>query len=146
MTSSGVQVKRLHHVSLGTSNLPRLLAFYCEIMGSEVAHEFRNQSNDLYGAFVHLGNGTFIEMFRDENIEDVGVSRFRHLSLEVDDIELAAKFLESKGFALAVRRGRTDHVLQCFVEDPDGNIVELQQHDQQSVLAHFLSERGGLSR
>jgi len=45
------------------------------------------------------------------------------------------------GLQAEVRRGRTDRILQFFVNDPDGNMVEFQQHDRESVLYPLISER-----
>jgi len=134
-------VLRLHHVSLGTPDLPRALAFYRDLLGGEVAHEFRNDAGELYGVFVHHGHGTFVELFRDEGAAASQPGRFRHLAFEVADIEAAAASLRAKGYTPTVRRGRTDSVLQLFVDDADGNTVELQQHDEQSALTRYLAKR-----
>ena len=135
------RILRLHHVSLGTKDLPRALAFYRDHLGGQLAHEFRTDAGELYGAFVHHGDGTFIELFRQDDAGEAPAGRFRHLAFEVEDIEAAAASLRSRGYASTVRRGRTDQVLQLFIDDPDGNRVELQQHDEQSALTHFLAVR-----
>lgn len=135
---------RLHHVSLSTSDLPRAIAFYRDALGGEVAHEFRNENGKLYGAFIHCGNGSFIELFHAAAFVPSG--RLRHLSFEVADIEAAAAHMRELGYAPAVRRGRTDKVLQFFIHDPDGNEIELQQHDGQSALTWFLNQRTGAQR
>ena len=137
----GARIVRLHHVSLGTPNLSRLVSFYCSLLGGEIAHEFLNREMNRYGAFIYFGNGTFIELFKDDGVDKSGKSGFRHLSFEVDDIESVASYLRLNGYAPVVARGRTDKVLQCFVEDPDGNVVELQQHDDESSLIKYLQDR-----
>jgi glyoxylase I family protein len=133
-------VLRLHHVSLSTPDLQSALAFYRDLLGGEVAHEFRNEAGELYGAFVHCGHGTFVELFQDAVAVSSQPSRFRHLSFEVEDIEAAAARLRSKGYTPGIRRGRTDQVLQLFIDDADGNKVELQQHDEQSALKQYLTK------
>jgi catechol 2,3-dioxygenase-like lactoylglutathione lyase family enzyme len=140
MTASA-RVLRLHHVSLGTPDLPRALEFYRDHLGGQLAHEFRNDDGELYGVFVHHGDGTFVELFHDGDAGEELSGRFRHLAFEVEDIEAAAARLRSMGYAPTVRRGRTDKVLQLFIDDPDGNRVELQQHDEQSVLTRYLALR-----
>lgn len=132
---------RLHHVSLSTSDLPRAIAFYRDALGGEVVHEFRNESGKLYGVFIHCGNGSFMELFHDAAAPSASSSRVRHISFEVADIEAAAVHMRELGYAPTVRRGRTDKVLQFFIHDPDGNEVELQQHDDQSALTQFLNQR-----
>jgi catechol 2,3-dioxygenase-like lactoylglutathione lyase family enzyme len=136
-------VIRLHHVSLTTADLPRALSFYCGMLGGEVAHEFRNDAGDLYGAFIYHGNGTFVELFCGD-AGDGPAGRLRHLCFEVADIEAAATRLRGKGYAIVVKRGRTDRVLQFFIEDADGNVVEFQQHDVESALRGFASRRASI--
>ena len=137
-----MMVKRLSHACLSSRNLPATERFYVEVMGFKVVHEFHNAAGERYGFFLHAGGGTFLEFF---NKPDAGRDEalFRHLCFEVDDIEAFAAHVRSHGFAdIVVKRGRTDHILQCFITDPDGTMVELQQHDAQSILKPYVSDAG----
>jgi catechol 2,3-dioxygenase-like lactoylglutathione lyase family enzyme len=113
-----VQIKRLSHICLSTRNLAATERFYVDVMGFKVVHQFHNAAGERYGFFLHAGGGTFIEFFQKP---DAGTQEalFRHLCFEV-------------------KRGRTDYILQCFITDPDGIPVEIQQHDEQSVLAPYI--------
>jgi catechol 2,3-dioxygenase-like lactoylglutathione lyase family enzyme len=136
---SGGPVKQLSHVCLSTRDLAATERFYVGLLGFKIVHEFRNAAGERYGFFVHAGGGTFLEFF---NKPDAGRQEalFRHLCFEVDDIEAFAAHARANGFPdVAIKRGRTDHILQCFITDPDGTPVELQQHDEQSVLKPYLS-------
>ena len=132
-------LKRLSHACLGSTNLPRTIAFYRELIGCEVAHEFRNAAGELYGVFLSCRNGTFLEFFNEQQPRPPG-GLFRHLCFEVDDIEGMAAAARKRGLTAEIKRGRTDHILQFFVHDPDGNMIEFQQHDRQSVLYPLLTE------
>jgi len=132
-------LKRLSHACLGSTNLPRTIAFYRELVGCEVAHEFRNAAGELYGVFLSCRNGTFLEFFNEQQPKPPG-GLFRHLCFEVDDVEDMAAVARRHGLTAEIKRGRTDHILQFFVHDPDGNMVEFQQHDRQSVLYPLLPE------
>lgn len=141
MTLSGqasATIKRLSHVSLGTPDLGRAVGFYRDVLGCSVAHEFRNETGEMYGAFMHSGDGTFIELFYDAELAYTHQSRFRHFCFECEDLQFTASRLRLMGFSPELKRGRTDGVLQTFIEDPDGNVVELQQHDEQSALLRFI--------
>lgn len=133
-------LKRLSHVCLGSTDLPRTIAFYRDLLGCEVAHEFRNPAGTLYGVFLSCRNGTFLEFFNEAAPKPAG-GLFRHLCFEVEDIERMADIARRHGLQAEVRRGRTDRILQFFVNDPDGNMVEFQQHDRESVLYPLISER-----
>lgn len=132
-------LKRLSHACLGSTNLPRTIAFYQELIGCAVAHEFRNAAGELYGVFLSCRNGTFLEFFNEQEPKPPG-GLFRHLCFEVDDIEDIAAAARKRGLNAEIKRGRTDHILQFFVHDPDGNMIEFQQHDRQSVLYPLLAE------
>jgi len=78
-----------------------------------------------------------VEFFNESQPKPAG-GLFRHLSFEVDDIEAMATTARRHGFEAQVRRGQTDRVLQFFIHDPDGNMIEIQQHDRESVLFELL--------
>jgi len=126
-------LKRLSHACLGSTNLPRTIAFYRDLLGCEVAHEFRNPAGELYGVFLSCRNGTFIEFFNEQLPKPRG-GLFRHICFEVESIEGMAEVARRHCLAAEVKRGRTDRILQFFVHDPDGNMIEFQQHDSESVL------------
>ena len=130
---------RLSHACLGSTNLPRTIAFYRELVGCQVAHEFRNAAGEIYGVFLSCRNGTFLEFFNEQQPKPPG-GLFRHLCFEVDDVEDMAAVARRHGLTAEIKRGRTDHILQFFIHDPDGNMVEFQQHDRQSVLYPLLPE------
>jgi catechol 2,3-dioxygenase-like lactoylglutathione lyase family enzyme len=132
-------LKRLSHVCLGSTNLTRTIAFYRDHLDCRVVHEFRNDAGELYGVFLSCNNGTFLEFFKEKEPKAKG-GLYRHLCFEVDTIEGMAERLRGAGYAAAVRRGRTDRVLQFFIEDPDGNIVEFQEHDRESVLYPYVTK------
>lgn len=136
-----LMLKRLSHVCLGSTDLPRTIAFYRNLLGCRLAHEFRNDAGELYGVFLFCNNGSFLEFFLERAPTPKG-GLYRHLCFEVDSIEVMAEKFRQLGYAATVRRGRTDRVLQFFVEDPDGNVVEFQEHDRESVLYPFVGMSG----
>ena len=140
MTSEPI-LKGLSHVCLGTSDLGKTMDFYCGVLGCKVVHEFRNQEGDLYGVFLSVNDGTFLEFFNDDKAVSDGGS-FRHLCLEVEDIYKFADAMRGKGFPGEIRRGRTDGVLQFWVYDPDGNMLEFHQYDEDSVQYPYARPRG----
>jgi lactoylglutathione lyase len=138
-------VKRLSHASMSARDLAATERFYVEVMGCKVVHEFRNAAGERYGFFLHAGNGTFMEFFQKP---DAGTEEglFRHLCFEVDDLEAFARHLADRGYRdVTIKRGRTDGILQCFIHDPDGVMIELQQHDEQSALLPYVRERRALA-
>jgi methylmalonyl-CoA/ethylmalonyl-CoA epimerase len=131
-------LKRLSHASFGSTDLPRTIAFYRALLDCEVAHEFRNPAGEVYGVFLSCRNGTFLEFFNEQTPKAPG-GLFRHICFEVDDIEAAGARFRAAGHTFEIKRGRTDRILQFFVHDPDGTMIEFQQHDRESVLLPYVS-------
>jgi catechol 2,3-dioxygenase-like lactoylglutathione lyase family enzyme len=80
-----------------------------------------------------------MEFFNEQSPKPPG-GLFRHLCFEVDDLEAMARAARARGLQAEIRRGRTDRILQFFVHDPDGNMIEFQQHDAQSVLYPLVAD------
>lgn len=132
-------LKRLSHASFGSTDLQRTVTFY-RALGCEVAHEFKNAAGEVYGVFLDCRNGTFLEFFNEPAPKPEG-GLFRHISFEVEDLEAMAARFRAEGFEARIKRGRTDRVLQFFVHDPDGILIEFQQHDAESLLLAYVGAK-----
>jgi len=130
-------IKQIAHVCFGTSDLDKTVEFYGRCFGSKILHEFRDPKGDLYGVFISISENCNLEFFRVSESIQPG-TLFRHLCLEVDDIEAIKLVLSEKGIATEIKRGRTDLTLQCWVEDPNGIRIEFHQYDSQSRLRKSL--------
>jgi glyoxylase I family protein len=136
-------IKKGHHACFDSSDLEATKLFYCGLLGLEVAHEFRNDANELYGVFIHVGGDTYMEFFRVDSMSDFR-GRCRHYALEVHDIEATRNHLIEHRFNVGeIRRGRKDSVLQFFMSDLDGLQLEFQQHDEHSALTQWQAGKNG---
>ena len=133
-----MELIRLSHICLNTGDLHRAVDFYCNILGCKVIHEYKNDSGEVYGHFLLINNNTFLEFFQGEPVETAS-SPFRHICFEVDNINEWAEHLAIKGYIANMKRGRTDRVLQFWIKDPDGNMIEFHQYDQSCIQYEFLS-------
>lgn len=131
-------LKRLSHASFGSSDLSRTVEFYCSMLDCRVVHKFKNPAKQIYGVFVDCGNGTFLEFFSEQTQRQPG-GLFRHICFEVDNLQTVAGRFRDAGYHIEVKRGRTDRILQFFVHDPDGIMIEFQEHDGESVLLPYVS-------
>jgi catechol 2,3-dioxygenase-like lactoylglutathione lyase family enzyme len=132
-------LKRLSHVSFGSKDLQATIAFYCTMLGCAVAHEFRNAGGEVYGVFLDCRNGTFLEFFNEPAPKPPG-GLLRHVCFEVDDLYAMATRFREVGSNIEIKRGRTDRILQFFTHDPDGIVLEFQQHDAESVLLPYVCQ------
>ena len=141
MTAPLPAVRRLSHVCLGATDVPRTVRFYADLLGATVVHEFRSPENLLYGVFLAVGGDSFLEFFLQREAVPPG-GLFRHFCFQVEDIEAMAAHAATLGFTPEIRRSRSDGVLQFWVSDPDDNAIEFHQYDEQSAHYPFLKDRG----
>ena len=139
MTTEKPPIRKLSHICVGSSDIDRTEAFYADLLGARTVHEFRNDQNIRYGIMMAFGQGTFLECFKESGLLTDG-TRIRHFCLEVDDLDTQHAIAARLGSPTAIRRGRTDQVLQFMVNDPDGVLIEFHHHDDQSRLKTYTTK------
>jgi len=122
-------IKQLAHACIMVSNLAATEKFYCDQLGLKKTFDFI-KDDALYGFYLNLGNGTFLEVF-SEPAED-GPSRIRHLCFEVEDIDHAMQTLDKKGVVHTEKKFGGDNTWQIWIKDPDGIDIEFHQYTEKS--------------
>jgi catechol 2,3-dioxygenase-like lactoylglutathione lyase family enzyme len=119
-----MKVLRAHHASLSCSDVARSRAFYGEVLGlSEIARP----DFGFPGAWYQAGEIQLHLIQVPEGV-DVGQAPARtnplahHVAFEIEDYETARDALLAHGIP-AIETGA--EVGQLFVQDPDGNVIEL---------------------
>jgi catechol 2,3-dioxygenase-like lactoylglutathione lyase family enzyme/uncharacterized protein YunC (DUF1805 family) len=128
---AGLRVKTLDHVTIVVKELERSRRFYVDVLGMR---EVRRPAFSFAGLWFQAGT-TQIHLIREFSgsgpagnllAEDLRTSRTHHFAFEVEDAEAAALWL--KKCQLPILDGpkpRPDGIMQVFVTDPDGHVVEL---------------------
>ena len=147
----------IDHVNLVVTDLPRMLAFYRDLLGLTVTKQatisgewigktvgLENASADV--VYLDLPSGPRIELLKFRTPEPVrvpGVERpnalgIRHLAFKVDDIESVVARLASAGvgFFSDVQAVPDSQVTYAggvrkrlvYFRDPEGNILELCEY------------------
>jgi catechol 2,3-dioxygenase-like lactoylglutathione lyase family enzyme len=122
-------IKQLAHACIFSSDLVATEQFYCGKLGLKRTFDFI-KDGELYGFYIELGNGTFLEVFA-EPVEK-RPARIRHLCFEVDDIDESIARLEEQGVAHTEKKRGGDHTWQTWIKDPDGIDIEFHQYTEQS--------------
>jgi catechol 2,3-dioxygenase-like lactoylglutathione lyase family enzyme len=122
-------IKQLAHACILVSDLSVAQSFYCNLLGLKKTFDFI-KDGELYGFYVELGNGTFLEIFA-EPAED-HPSRIRHLCFEVDDIDEAVKHLGQHSVEHTEKRLGGDQTWQIWIKGPDGIDIEFHQYTEKS--------------
>jgi lactoylglutathione lyase len=134
-------LKQLSHACYSSSDLARTVAFYCDVLGGRIVHEFVNPEGVRYGVFLEVGTRTFLEFFNVDQPPPEG-GRLRHICFEVADLRAWSDYLRSKGLQAEPVRSRSDQTLQCWIEDPDGNKIEFHELDSRSSIHKYLTSHG----
>jgi len=129
----------LAHVCFTVSNLEASERFYCEKLGLQMAFDFVRDTGEKFGVYIHAGGRTFIELFQGEIDSVGGKPSFRHICLEVEDIEATVEELRKRGVEVGDIKLGSDNSYQAWLEDPDSNRIELHGYTADSKQALFLT-------
>ena len=115
------------HLGFSTFDLDKTLAFYRDILGFRHIFSIPNDKGERWIEYLMTPDGLFIELFVPENAS-ANTGTYKHLCLEVDDLEAAVAELTEKGVKInsPVRQG-SDKNYQAWISDPDGRDIELMQ-------------------
>lgn len=123
---------KMDHSTLIVRDLAKSRWFYGEVLGLEVAPRPKTFT---FGGMWLQGPGFQIHLIdaRDTSapvgfgvpLEAARIGRGHHVAFEVDDLDAWLAHLRSYGIAIVGdKQPRGDGVMQSFVEDPDGHLLE----------------------
>jgi len=121
-----ITIKGLDHVVLRVADLDRAVRFYCEVLGC--TEERRLESIGL----VQLRAGaSLIDLVPADGAPEVAGGNMDHFCLRIEPFDEAAirSHLAAHGVeagAVASRYGAEGHGPSLYLQDPDGNTVELK--------------------
>ena len=124
----------IEHVAIWTDDLDRLRAFYERYFGGVAGERYENESTGLRSYFLHLGDGTRLELMQMPAVAERAPGEQQRLGWAHVAFALGSKRavdeltdrLRSDGFAILDGPRRTgDGYYESVVLDPDGNRVEL---------------------
>ncbi len=138
-------VRQLAHLCFFTHQLDVMVGFYRDKLGFPVAFTMRNDDGFQFGYYFDLGNHTFLEIFDQAGATKMwggdstprkrndGVY-FGHFCLEILGLEETCAELRARGVEIRrpIKTG-IDHSRQAWIEDPDGNSIELMEYTAKSL-------------
>jgi len=118
------------HVAIRVKDIDRTLAFYVGKLGfSEMMRLDRD--GRLWLLYLRITDDQYLEVFPEavgDRAPERDANGLNHLCLEVDSIDRAVAELEGAGVPLISPKKRgADGNMQAWVEDPDGNRIELME-------------------
>lgn len=114
-----MQPLAVHHVSVNVTDAERSIAFYTDVLGG-IRRDDRPDFG-FGGAWIDLG-ASQVHLIQAPVPPNLG----QHFAILVADLYDAVRELRARGLEVAdpVEVGSD---LQTFLDDPDGNVVELHQ-------------------
>ncbi len=126
------------HACYTVRDLDASVAFYGDKLGLRHAFDFLDDRGRTCGAYLHAGQRTFIELFAGKPAPPAEGQSYRHLCLEVDDIDATVSELRRRGLEVSDPKLGDDRSWQAWLADPDGNRIELHQYTPDSRQAPSL--------
>lgn len=145
---------RFNHVAFRVRDVDRSLAFYEGVLGFREAFRVYHPDGRLGLIYVQFGPDQFVELFEggaDEHQPEPlpHGSGYLHFCVTVEDLDAALELLRGKGLEIGEPRTGTSGARIYFIEDPDGNKIELaemndrSQTRQAAAKARWLAEHPG---
>ena len=125
------------HSCFVVRDLDASLAFYVDGLGLTPAFDFVNDQGVRFGVYLYLSGRNFIELFQGTVEEPSPNQSFKHICLEVDDIDTTVAAIQAKGIAVGPISLGSDHSWQAWLADPDGNRIELHGYTPESKQAKW---------
>jgi catechol 2,3-dioxygenase-like lactoylglutathione lyase family enzyme len=130
-------LKSLAHVCFVVKDLDASIAFY-EKLGCAQAFDFINDAGERFGVYLHVGGRSFIELFVGAPDAPADGQSYKHICLEVEDVQEAVPALRAKGLEVTDAAMGSDHSWQAWLADPDGNRIELHGYTAESKQGTHL--------
>ena len=127
-------IKGLAHVCLSVTDLAAAERFYCGGLGLKKAFDFVLNGRVL-GFYLEVGQGGYLEIVQQDEIDVKANGPIRHFCLEVDDIDQIRLRLADNGYEATEKELGADQSWQAWTTDPTGMRIEFHQYTDRSCQA-----------
>jgi lactoylglutathione lyase len=135
------------HVAIRVKDIDRALGFYAGRLGFKEMFRLHRDGGGLALLYLRVTDDQYLELFPDaagERAPPPEANGLNHLCLTVADIEAVVQELAERGVPLSqpIKRG-ADGNRQAWIEDPDGNRVELMEMAPNGLQAQAIRRLRG---
>lgn len=140
-------IKGYAHVAIKVRDLDRTLAFYVGKLGFAEMMRLHNKDGSTWLVYLRMTDTQYLEVFPGADSDRAPGSSsngVNHMCLETDDLKSLVANLEAVGVALiAPLKLGLDGNYQAWIQDPDGNRIELMQMERDSMQAKAIARMRG---
>jgi len=135
------------HVAIKVSDLDRSLEFYVDKLGFPEMMRLYNDAGDTWLVYLRITDTQYLEIFpgaEGDRAPGWNANGMNHMCLESDDVAALVQELEAAGIPLLMPlKLALDGNWQAWIEDPDGNRIELMQMDPNSLQLQAIARLRG---
>ena len=119
LSDDKIRLKAINHITYNVKDKDAALKWYQEILGLKQIPKMVN-SDHLY--WLQLPSGAMVHIIENP---DAPSAPSHHTAFEVDEIEAARDAVMAAGVEVTEIQTRNDGQKACYLNDPDGNRIEL---------------------
>jgi lactoylglutathione lyase len=134
-------ITSLGHVAIRVSDVDRTLAFYSGKLGFEEMLRLHREDGRLWLLYLRITDEQYLEVFPDavgERAPPQESNGLNHICLTVTDLDDVVRQLGARGVPLSRPKLGPDGNRQAWIEDPDGNRIELMEMTADSLQAKAI--------
>jgi len=134
-----LHVMHLAEVAFRVTDLPRSLAFYQEVLGLEIVRAYPTmvflKAGELDSPLGRGGHPQLLVLFDRQAQLDIALTTLDHIAFEIplEQFQAERERLQQRGLEVSERIWRGEYAWlgarSLFIDDPDGNNVELIARD-----------------
>ena len=118
-THEAIRLNAINHLTYNVTDKERALRFWNDSLGVK---RIPSQVDAQHIIWLQLPSGTMVHLVEDPEAPSVPS---HHGAFEVEDIQATAAALKAKGVETTPISERKDGQRNFFVQDPDGNRIEI---------------------
>ena len=125
-------INQIAHVCISSLDLDATERFYCSGLGFRKVFDFVRDGN-IVGFYLGVTKNTYVEIFRQDEVDTQAKSPVRHFCLEVDSIDVVSRHLTESGYEVTQKKLGADESWQAWVTDPTGVRIEFHEYTDKST-------------
>lgn len=136
-------ISGLAHVAIKVTDLDRSLDFYINKLGFAEMMRLHQDNGAVWLVYLRITDDQYLEVFpgaENDRAPGWNANGMNHMCLAVDDIKALVGEIEAAGIPLLMPlKLAVDGNWQAWIEDPDGNRIELMQMDPNSLQLQAIA-------